>query len=297
MMTNKERLEMLIEQIKRLATMSEEILEREIYPVSFFSQAYDIANKIQEDLHQMEVVQIELFEQQMRAHQAQIQSIPQSGFLTGKHTGRIEKAETAEKVNASGQAENAGQGSEVGRAEIDTQSNIVGRAEIDEQVCAATGQAEIVGQGNTVGQVDTAGKTEIDKQLNAAGPWSAVGHDVSDNEEQYVEKESQLVSGSNPPLSEPPPVPVREEKKSTVHFLTQEKKLADLQKFLTLNDRFLYTRELFAGNNTLFNQTISALNQEISYEDSIEYLKRNFTWNFKDEYVIEFMGIIKRRFS
>jgi hypothetical protein len=77
MMTNKEKIEQLSEQIKRLATLTEEISERDIYPVSFFSQSYDITNTIQEQLRQIEIAQIELFEKQMKEHQAQILSVEQ----------------------------------------------------------------------------------------------------------------------------------------------------------------------------------------------------------------------------
>ena len=71
MITNKERLEKFIELIKRLELLTEEFREREIYPVSFFSQAFDIANKIQEDLQQIEIFQIGLIENQVKEHQAQ----------------------------------------------------------------------------------------------------------------------------------------------------------------------------------------------------------------------------------
>lgn len=74
-MTNKEKLEQLTGDINSLNKLVEHIYEREIYPVSFFSQAFDITNKIQESLHQIEIAQIELFEKQMKEHQAQIRSI------------------------------------------------------------------------------------------------------------------------------------------------------------------------------------------------------------------------------
>ncbi|MDR0348003.1 MAG: hypothetical protein LBH90_00740 [Tannerella sp.] len=76
-MANKEKLEQLTGYINKLAKLTEDIYEREIYPVSFFSQACDVTNKIQEILHQIEIDQIELFERQMKEHQAQIQTIQQ----------------------------------------------------------------------------------------------------------------------------------------------------------------------------------------------------------------------------
>ena len=74
-MEKKERIEELTDYISKLAKLTESIYEREIYPVSFFSQAYDITNKIREVLHQIEIVQIELFEHQVKEHQAQIHQV------------------------------------------------------------------------------------------------------------------------------------------------------------------------------------------------------------------------------
>ncbi|MDR0844293.1 MAG: hypothetical protein LBN71_03665 [Tannerella sp.] len=61
--------------MKTLIKLTEGIYEKEIYPVSYFSQAFDLTAKIQEDLHQTEVSQIELFGELMNEHQAQILSI------------------------------------------------------------------------------------------------------------------------------------------------------------------------------------------------------------------------------
>lgn len=60
--------------IKQLEKLTENIHEREIYPVAFFSEAFDITNRMQALLHRMEVSELALFEQQMKVHQAQIRS-------------------------------------------------------------------------------------------------------------------------------------------------------------------------------------------------------------------------------
>jgi predicted DNA-binding protein len=201
MMTNKERLEQLIEQIKRLATLSEEIIEREIYPVSYFSQAFDITNKIQEDLHQIEIFQLELFERQMKEHQTLFS------------------------------------------------------------------QQEMMAPVN----------------IPPPPPVSPVPEMAA------------------PPKSVPPPPPVSpvQEKKPVFPTLPFEKNdWIDLKKVITLNDRFLFCRELFANNENLMNQTISELNKEVSFEASIDYLKKHFEWNFEDDNnVADFIGVLKKRFA
>ncbi|MDR2120040.1 MAG: hypothetical protein LBP64_04100 [Tannerella sp.] len=71
-MADKEKLDELIVRIRKLLDLTDEIYGKEIYPVSFFSQAYDITYKMQDSLREMEIAQIALFEKQIRAHQAQI---------------------------------------------------------------------------------------------------------------------------------------------------------------------------------------------------------------------------------
>jgi hypothetical protein len=73
-MENKEQLEQFTAHIKRLEKLTEGIHEREIYPVAFFSEAFDLTNQMQALLHRMEVSELALFERQMRMHQAQIRS-------------------------------------------------------------------------------------------------------------------------------------------------------------------------------------------------------------------------------
>jgi len=74
-MADKEKLETLTAHISRLLALTDEIRELDIYPVSFFSRAYDLAGKINESLKDIEAAQIEQFEQQIRAHREQIGTI------------------------------------------------------------------------------------------------------------------------------------------------------------------------------------------------------------------------------
>jgi hypothetical protein len=74
-MTDKEQLTQLTSHIRKLVELTEQMHETEIYPVSFFSESFDLIYKIQDRLHAMEMGQIELFDQKIREHQAQISSV------------------------------------------------------------------------------------------------------------------------------------------------------------------------------------------------------------------------------
>lgn len=75
-MANKEKIDYLLLDLKELEMLIAGMRDAEIYPVSFFSQTFNLTHKILNDLHSLETTQIEMLRQQMEAHQALIQSLP-----------------------------------------------------------------------------------------------------------------------------------------------------------------------------------------------------------------------------
>jgi len=238
MMANKEKLEQLREHIKKLIMLTEEISERDIYPVSFFSQAYDITNTIQEELRQTEIAQIELFEKQMKEHQAQILSIvPQQ-----EKPERLENPEEQEK----------------------------------EEMLAESGE-------HMQESLLQAPPDEI--------PLNPVKGEVLEPFPQTPLQQEKDTPAIIPPLTSPIPL-VPPKKKEPVG----ETNRIDLKKVITLNDRFLFCRELFSNDENLMNQTITDLNKEISFETSMDYIKRHFDWNVEDDHVSDFITCLKKSF-
>lgn len=77
-MANKEKIDYLLLDIRELETQIAGMRNAEVYPVSFFSQTFDLTHKILKELHALEATQIEALRRQMEAHQAVLQSIPES---------------------------------------------------------------------------------------------------------------------------------------------------------------------------------------------------------------------------
>ena len=75
-MANKEKIDYLLLDIKELETLIAGMRDAEVYPVSFFSQTFNLTHKILNDLHSLETAQIEMLRKQMESHQALIQSLP-----------------------------------------------------------------------------------------------------------------------------------------------------------------------------------------------------------------------------
>ncbi|MDR0698859.1 MAG: hypothetical protein LBG28_06550 [Tannerella sp.] len=74
-MANNDRLQQIISNVQILRDLTNSMKDSEIYPVSFFSRAFDLMQKIQSDFHMLEADQVEMFAAQMKKHQALILSI------------------------------------------------------------------------------------------------------------------------------------------------------------------------------------------------------------------------------
>lgn len=76
-MANNDRLKQTISNLRILSDLASSMIESDIFPVSFFSQAYDLIQKINSDFQTLESEQVELFASQMKKHQTLILSIHQ----------------------------------------------------------------------------------------------------------------------------------------------------------------------------------------------------------------------------
>lgn len=72
--------------------------------------------------------------------------------------------------------------------------------------------------------------------------------------------------------------------------------ISNLRSAIGLNDRFLYTRELFDNDSSKFDLTVDTIDQLSSFLEAIEYLEKNFKWT-KNENSLKFMDLVKRRFE
>lgn len=66
-----------------------------------------------------------------------------------------------------------------------------------------------------------------------------------------------------------------------------------LAKALTLNDKFRYTREVFAGNERDFNDTVAILADMDSFDEAREYLLGDMMLDPKAPAVAEFLELVK----
>lgn len=71
----------------------------------------------------------------------------------------------------------------------------------------------------------------------------------------------------------------------------------DLRKLLTLNDKFMFRRELFDNNDEEFNATIDLLSAMHSLDEVEEYLYYDLAWDRENPTVVLFHEFVARAFN
>lgn len=77
--------------------------------------------------------------------------------------------------------------------------------------------------------------------------------------------------------------------------------IKDLRKAIGLNDRFLFIRELFRGDETMYERSIKTINGFSIFPEAEYWIKRELklklAWDDKNETVKQFDQLVRRRFA
>ena len=107
--------------------------------------------------------------------------------------------------------------------------------------------------------------------------------------EAKVENVDQPAPEVAEPKSEPKPAPVVAEHEPELK--------PDIMSTFTINDRFLFLRELFDGDERRFNETLSSI-QHMSNMNQVEnYIADVLNWDHSNEVVKEFTRLVSRSFE
>ena len=107
--------------------------------------------------------------------------------------------------------------------------------------------------------------------------------------EAKVENVGQPAPEVAEPKSEPKPTPVVAEHEPELK--------PDIMSTFTINDRFLFLRELFDGDERRFNETLSSI-QHMSNMNQVEnYIADVLNWDHSNEVVKEFTRLVSRSFE
>lgn len=118
-----------------------------------------------------------------------------------------------------------------------------------------------------------------------------------------VEKEPQQVLNDGNEATRSVSSEIKEQHKETSSAGMTERNsvsappVSDIRKAISLGDRFLFQRELFASDGEKMSKTIDILNKMHSLEEATEYIEKHFRWQEDNPATKLFISILHRRFS
>lgn len=95
---------------------------------------------------------------------------------------------------------------------------------------------------------------------------------------------------------EMPEEPAKEET-ATPKAAVYGKAVSDIRQAISLGDRFLYQRELFAQNAELMQRTLTEINELGSFDEAMSYIGSHFQWDTESNSYQQFIVSLHRRFG
>ena len=124
--------------------------------------------------------------------------------------------------------------------------------------------------------------------------------EIIEEEEPVVEPVAELIVEPAPqpevkaePVAAPQPAPRPVPQQTSLFGAAVE----DIRQAISLGDRFLFQRELFAGNGELMQKTLDEINSLGSLSEAMDYVLDNFEWDKESTAVQLFENVLKRRFG
>lgn len=127
--------------------------------------------------------------------------------------------------------------------------------------------------------------------------------DAEKTETSTEVKEDEATGAEEAPLCEPsaanvPSAPIVESDIQAVNTsISGPLPIGDMRRSLTINDKFLFKRELFGGSDEEFNDTIDLISAMHSKEEAAEYLFDDLAWDRENPTVKEFWAMVSSYFT
>ncbi len=90
------------------------------------------------------------------------------------------------------------------------------------------------------------------------------------------------------------------EKKEKIIDIHEKKPLEGIRKSITINQRFMFEKDLFKGDKNEFEMVINYLDNCQSRQEALDFVNDNYAtkkkWDLEKEEVVEFFEIINKRF-
>ena len=110
---------------------------------------------------------------------------------------------------------------------------------------------------------------------------------------KIIDKHDFIKEGATNDSKMPPVIPTT---KSLNDVQPTNHTILDTKRSISLNDRFLFQRELFNNDRYAMNNMMIKMQAFTTFAESKDYLENNTDWDFKDETVEKFLDLIKEGF-
>ncbi|WP_298652062.1 hypothetical protein [uncultured Proteiniphilum sp.] len=284
----KEYIDQLLSDLKLLEERLLSVKESDTLPFSFFSASFDRLEKISRSLHELELMQIGEMKRQM---ERLVRFLSESD---GRNNAVREPAYEKKKEAVEEVPEN--------REQAPRDKPEVAEAHAD-QPGILPAQPDFLDQPEYSEQSEHSNHPEYPSA--ETDDILPVQERVSFTERIVLpEYKDPRITGAVPPPpagTGPDPSEKNGKEKSVMRSLNDiiqaPPALLDLKRGISLNDRFLFQRELFNNNRSEMNNVMDRLNALGNFEEAEIYLKDERDWNFEDQTVKEFLRIIKKGFE
>jgi len=258
-------IDQLLSDLKALEERVISVKNSDALPFSFFSESFNKTQKISRLLHEMQLMQIDDMKRQMERlvlflSESETQS--DQGAVMEEHHAQSEPS----RVNVLHEY-NAVSGTEEDGAA--NRSPLSGQPPAERK-----SEADVVHEGNRF-----AGGIVLPEYKNPRN----VDHMAS-----------QVKPNPANPETEREVKPINTTLNDTIQATPA---VLDLKRGISLNDRFLFQRELFNNDRHMMNNVMIKLNAFDSYNSAEAYLRNSTSWNFDDPAVKNFLLAIKKGFE
>lgn len=270
----------LLSEIELLSTKVETLKESKRVPFSFFKASFKRTQEISRLLHELEFVQIE----EMRGEMEKLVQYLSDAEKTKKEDeAKVQAiAEKPKEVETEHETEKQTELTSKQGASQTTSTNNADSTPIIEKEQEATALITEVKpeeehpEEKKEDQLDITEQAAIEKPKENAKP--AASPSLLTNKSEKVLAD---IAPKNKSLND-------------IHPINQT--IQDVRRSISLNDQFLFQRELFNNNREAMNAMLAKLQSFSSFDLVESYLKRNTTWDFKNETVDKFLQMLKERY-
>lgn len=84
--------------------------------------------------------------------------------------------------------------------------------------------------------------------------------------------------------------------KKDISSMMQAKSIKNIEAAIGINERFLFTRELFSGDAETFQKTIRILNNVANFNEAFNYINNTFNWDLESEAAQKLLDLVRRRY-